>query len=89
MAFVLLFFAFLSIALSSPIVILYLQLSSLLSFFFFSCQHPRLEVFEEQIAISLKIIRVNLLAEVLALEKHQVFKAGKVLGGSVLGFQGR
>lgn len=35
LAFVLLFVAFLSIALSSPIVILYLQLSSLLSFFFF------------------------------------------------------
>lgn len=57
--------------------------------FFFLASIPGWKCFRSRLlhAISLKIIRVKLLAEVLALEEPQLFKVGKVLCGSVLGFQ--
>lgn len=64
-----------------PIVTLHLRLSSFLRFFFFLASTPGWQYFSSRLlhAISLKIIWVKSLAEVRALEEHQLSSLGSAL----------
>lgn len=76
-------FSFLCYCVHTPFSPLSLSTYSFLLFwdFFFLASTPGWQYFSSRLlhAISLKIIWVKLLAEVLALEEHQLFRAWKVL----------